>query len=40
VQAVEYDIATAVIDPNGTVLAFDSGWLAPASRAASTRARA
>jgi len=27
-QAVEYDIATAVIDPNGTVLAFDSGWLA------------
>src|SRR5665647_3811082 len=28
VEAVEYDIASALIDPNGTVLAFDSGWLA------------
>ncbi len=27
VTAVEYDIASAVFDPNGTVLAFDSGWL-------------
>ena len=28
IQAVEYDVAAALIDPNGTVLSFDSGWLA------------
>ncbi len=28
VERFEYDIAAAVVDPNGTVLSFDSGWLA------------
>jgi len=27
VENVEYEIATAVVDPRGTVLSFDSGWL-------------
>lgn len=28
VHSFEYEIASAVLDPNGTVLAFDSAWLA------------
>lgn len=28
VEAFEYDVAAALLDPNGTVLSFDSGWLA------------
>jgi len=27
VRAVEYDIATAVVDPSGTVLRLDAGWV-------------
>lgn len=27
VEAVEYDVAAAVVDSHGTVLSFDSGWL-------------
>ena len=28
VETFEYDIAAAILDPNGTVLSFDSSWLA------------
>lgn len=28
VRSYDYDIASALVDPNGTVLRFDSGWLA------------
>lgn len=28
IRTFDYDIASAVVDPNGTVLQFDSGWLA------------